>query len=191
MRLPILMLAAVLATPSVSSAQTSDGGAGAALSPSIAASVNNMHMTIRRDLIESAEAMPAAEFAFKPTAQVRSFGEILGHLAFANFYFCAMAKGEPPPSTVNYERTVTDKPGLVKALGDALNYCDGVYKETTDANASQPVKLSGPGGSGQSTRALVLIFNTTHNNEHYGNVIVYLRLKGIVPPSTARVQGKK
>ena len=191
MRLPILMLAAVLATPSVSSAQTSDGGAGAALSPSIAASVNNMHMTIRRDLIEAAEAMPAAEFAFKPTPQVRSFGEILGHVAFANFYFCAMAKGEPPPSTVNYERTVTDKPGLVKALGDALNYCDGVYKETTDANASQPVKLSGPGGSGQSTRALVLIFNTTHNNEHYGNVIVYLRLKGIVPPSTARVQGQK
>ena len=191
MRLPILMLAAVLARPSVSSAQTSDGGAGAALSPSIAASVNNMHMTIRRDLIEAAEAMPAAEFAFKPTPQVRSFGEILGHVAFANFYFCAMAKGEPPPSTVNYERTVTDKPGLVKALGDALNYCDGVYKETTDANASQPVKLSGPGGSGQSTRALVLIFNTTHNNEHYGNVIVYLRLKGIVPPSTARVQGKK
>jgi uncharacterized damage-inducible protein DinB len=190
MRLVILMLAAVLATPSAFSAQTSDGGIGAALSPSMAASLNNMHMTIRRDLIESAEAMPAADFSFKPTPQVRSFGEILGHVTFANFYFCAMAKGEPSPSTFN-ERTVTDKPGLVKALGDALNYCDGVYKETTDANANQPVKFSGPGGSGQSTRALVLMFNTTHNNEHYGNVIVYLRLKGIVPPSTARVQGKK
>src|SRR5262245_21118564 len=191
MRLPILMFAAVLAAPCVSAAQTSDGGVGAALSPSMAASVNNMHMTIRRDLIEAAEAMPAAEFAFKPTPQVRSFGEVLGHVAFANFYFCSMAKGEPPPSTVNYERTVTDKAGLVKALGDALNYCDGVYKETTDANANQQVKISGPGGSGQSTRALVLMFNTTHNNEHYGNVIVYLRLKGIVPPSTARVQSKK
>jgi len=187
----MLMLAALLAAPSASSAQTSDGGAGAALTTSMATSVYNMHMTIRRDLIEAAEAMPAAEFAFKPTTQVRSFGEIIGHVTFANFYFCAMAKGEPPPSTVNYERTVTDKPGLVKALGDALTYCDGVYKETTDANANQQVKLSGPGGSGQSTRALVLMFNTTHNNEHYGNVIVYLRLKGIVPPSTARVQGKK
>src|SRR4029453_11342881 len=65
MRLVILMLAAFLATPSAFSAQTSDGGIGAALSPSMAASLNNMHMTIRRDLIESAEAMPPAAFSFK------------------------------------------------------------------------------------------------------------------------------
>jgi DinB superfamily len=108
MRLPLLILAAVLATPSVSSAQTSDGGVGAALSPSMAASLNNMHMTIRRDLIEAAEAMPAADFAFKPTPQVRSFGEILGHVAFANFYFCAMAKGEPPrPRSITSGRSLT------------------------------------------------------------------------------------
>jgi uncharacterized damage-inducible protein DinB len=157
----------------------------------MATSVNNMHLTIRRNLIEAADAMPAADFAFKPTPQVRSFAELLGHVAFANYYFCSMAKGEPIPTTVNFERTVTDKAGMVKALGDALTYCDGVFKETTDANANQLVKIAGPGGSGQSTRALVLMFNTTHNNEHYGNVILYLRLKGIVPPSTARVQGPK
>ena len=191
MRLAIVLLAAILIAPAVSAAQTSDGGVGAALSPSTATSLNNMHMTIRRDLIESAEAMPAADFAFKPTPQIRSFAELVGHVASANNYFCSMAKGEPPPSTVNFERTVTDKAALVKALGSALSYCDTVYKETTDANANQPVKLAGPGGSGQSTRALVLMFNTTHNNEHYGNVILYLRLKGIVPPSTARVQGQK
>jgi uncharacterized damage-inducible protein DinB len=177
--------------PSVPAAQTSDGGVGAALTPSTATSINNMHMTIRRDLLESAEAMPAADYAFKPTPQIRSFAELVGHVASANNYFCSMAKGEPPPSTVNFERTVTDKAALVKALGSALSYCDAVYKETTDANANQPVKLAGPGGTGQSTRALVLMFNTTHNNEHYGNVILYLRLKGIVPPSTARVQGQK
>jgi uncharacterized damage-inducible protein DinB len=176
--------------PSVSAAQTSDGGVGAALTPSTATSVNNMHMTIRRDLIEAAEAMPAADYAFKPTPQIRSFAELVGHVASANNYFCSMAKGEPPPSSVNFERTVTDKAELVKALGSALSYCDAVYKETTDANANQPVKIAGPGGSGQSTRALVLMFNTTHNNEHYGNVILYLRLKNIVPPSTARVQGQ-
>jgi len=191
MRLAIVLLAAILIAPAVSAAQTSDGGVGAALSPSTATSLNNMHMTIRRDLIESAEAMPAADFAFKPTPQIRSFAELVGHVVGANNYFCSMAKGEPPPSTVNFERTVTDKAALVKALGSALSYCDTVYKETTDANANQPVKLAGPGGSGQSTRALVLMFNTTHNNEHYGNVILYLRLKGIVPPSTARVQGQK
>jgi uncharacterized damage-inducible protein DinB len=177
--------------PAVSAAQTSDGGAGAALSPSTATSVNNMHLTIRRNLIEAAEAMPAGEYAFTPTADVRSFAQLLGHVAAANFFFCSMAKGEASPSGVNIERTVTDKPGMVKALGDALNYCDGVYAETTDVNANQMVKVSGPGGGTQSSRALVLMFNTTHNNEHYGNAILYLRLKGIVPPSTARVQGRK
>jgi uncharacterized damage-inducible protein DinB len=190
MRLTIVLLAAVLAAPSLSSAQTSDGGVGAALSPSMATSINNMHMTIRRDLLESAEAMPAADFAFKPTPQVRSFAELVGHVASANNYFCSMAKGEPPPSTANFERTMTDKAELVKALGSSLSYCDAAYKETTDANANQPVKIAGPGGAGQSTRAQVLMFNTTHNNEHYGNIIVYLRLKNIVPPSTARVQGQ-
>ena len=187
----IVILFAVLLIPSAALAQTSDAGVGAALTPSMATSVNNMHMSIRRNLIEAADAMPATDYSFKPTPQVRSFAELIGHVAFANFYICSMAKGEPMPTMVNFERTITDKPGAVKALGDALNYCDGTHKETTDANANQPVKVSGPGGQGQSTRALVLMFNVTHNNEHYGNVVLYLRLKGIVPPSTARAQGQK
>lgn len=187
----LLLLMTVLATPAALAAQTSDGGAGAALTPSMATSVNNMHMTIRRNLIEAAQAMPPAEYAFKPTPQVRSFAELLGHVAMANYFFCSMAKGEASPSKANIERTISDKEGMTKALGDSLTYCDTVYKETTDANANQMVKIAGPGGATQSTRAQVLMFNTTHNNEHYGNVILYLRLKNIVPPSTARVQSKK
>ncbi len=191
MRHAMLVLVAVLTASSAAFGQTSDAGVGAALSPSTAVSVNNMHTTIRRNLIEAAEAMPAADYAFKPTPQVRSFAQLIAHVAMANYFFCSTAKGEPIPIMVNLEQTVTDKPGAVKALGDALSYCDAAYKETTDANANQQVKVSGPGGNTQTTRALVLMFNTTHNNEHYGNVVLYLRLKGIVPPSTARVQGQK
>ena len=187
----IVLLMMVLMTPSALAAQTSDGGAGAALSPSMATSVNNMHMTIRRNLIEAAAAMPAAEYAFKPTPQVRSFAQLLGHVAMANYFFCSMARGEASPSKVNIEQTISDKEGMTKALGDSLNYCDTVYKETTDANANQMVKVPGPGGATQTSRAQVLMFNTTHNNEHYGNVILYLRLKNIVPPSTARAQTQK
>ena len=191
MRTALLVLVGVVFAPPMSTAQTSDAGPGAQLMPSTAATANNMHMTIRRNLIEAAEAMPAADYSFKPTPQVRSFAELIGHVAFGNFFICSMAKGEPMPTMVNFERTVTDKPGAVKALGDALAYCDAAFKETTDANANQQVKVSGPGGQSQSTRALALIYNTTHNNEHYGNVVLYLRLKGIVPPSTARAQGQK
>jgi uncharacterized damage-inducible protein DinB len=174
-----------------SAAQTSDGGADQALSMSMAGSAKAMHAIIRRDLAEAADAMPADEYAFKPTPQVRSFGELIGHVANANFYFCSQAKGEKSPATQNYERGA-DKAAIAKGLKDSLAYCDEVFASTTDANFSQPVKVAGPGGSGTATtRGLVLMFNTTHQNEHYGNVIVYMRLKGHVPPSTARVQQKK
>jgi uncharacterized damage-inducible protein DinB len=180
-----MLAISVLAAPATVFAQTSDGGYWIALSPSMAASVRNMHDTIRRNLFEAAESMPPADYAFKPTPDVRSFGEVIGHVINANFLFCSQARGEASPSTTNHERT-TDKAALVKALGDALRYCDEVYAATTDTNATQVVKLTGPGAGGQSTRGLVLMFNTTHNNEHYGNIVLYLRLKGLVPPSTAR-----
>jgi uncharacterized damage-inducible protein DinB len=171
-------------------AQTTDGGFAEALSPSMAAVAKAMHVTIRRNLAEAAEVMPASDYAFEPTPPVRSFAELIGHIVNANFFFCSMAKGEAPPSTANYERT-SDKASLVKALAESLAYCDGAYTATTDANFGQLVKIAGPSGGSQASRGSVLVFNTTHNNEHYGNIVVYLRLKGHVPPSTARTQPPK
>jgi uncharacterized damage-inducible protein DinB len=85
---------------------------------------------------------------------------------------------------------MADKAVLVKALNEALAYCDETYSGTTDANFNTLVTIAGP-NKNQAGRGSVLIFNTTHNNEHYGNLIVYMRLKGHVPPSTARAQQKK
>jgi uncharacterized damage-inducible protein DinB len=170
-------------------AQTSDGNFTDALSPSLAASAKAMHATIRRNLAEAAESMPAEEYAFKPSPQVRSFGELVGHVANANFFFCSQAKGERMPSATNFEKAA-DKTTIVKGLNDSLAYCDGAYAGTTDANFMQMIKLLGPGDH-ETSRGAVLMFNTTHNNEHYGNVVVYMRLKGHVPPSTARVPAAK
>jgi uncharacterized damage-inducible protein DinB len=180
----ILMCLAGASTPAI--AQTSDGGFDAELSTSLAASSKAMHATIRRNLAEAAENMPAEDYAFKPTPQVRSFGELIGHVANANNFFCSQANAARSPSAVNFEKE-TDKAALVKALRDSLAYCDGVYNATTDANFSQPVSIAGGRGPGTPTlRGAILGFNTAHNNEHYGNIIVYMRLKGRVPPSTAR-----
>jgi len=174
-------------------AQTSDGGFDKALSPSLAATAKAMHATIRRDIAESAETMPDEDFGFKPTPDVRSFAQLVGHVINANFFFCSQAKGAAMPTTTNFER-VADKAALIKGLADALAYCDAVYESTTDADFNQAVTLSGfPGMNPKTTttRGAVLMFNTTHNNEHYGNIVVYLRLKGKVPPSTARAQAPK
>jgi len=186
----VLVLSLCLACASLpAAAQTTDAGYADALSPSMAAVVKSMHSTIRRNLAEAAN-VPAEEYAFRPTPQVRSFGELVGHIANANFFFCSQAKGERSPSTINYEKA-TDKAVLVTALNDSLAYCDDAYATTTDSNFHQLVKVAGPDGGRQTARGAMLMFNTTHNNEHYGNIVVYMRLKGHVPPSTARTQQPK
>jgi uncharacterized damage-inducible protein DinB len=169
-------------------AQTTDAGFWEALSPSMATMTKTMHGTIRRNLAESAEAMTVDDYGFKPTPQVRSFSELIGHVIFANYLMCSQATGDKSPATTNFAN-VTDRAVLIKGLNDALAYCDAAYAATTDANFAQPVKVAGPGNRlTDATRGSVLSFNVTHNNEHYGNIVLYMRLRNRVPPSTARVQ---
>ncbi len=170
-------------------AQTTDAGYWDALTPSMASVAKSMHASVRRNLAEAAAAMPDAEYSFKPTPQVRSFGEVIGHVINANFFFCAQAKGEKSPSAQNYEK-VAAKAALVKGLDEALAYCDAVYNGTTDANFQTLMKVASP-STNQTPRGMILMFNTAHNQEHYGNLVVYMRLKGHVPPSTARAEAKK
>jgi uncharacterized damage-inducible protein DinB len=192
--LRLLMLAFVFAyvTLPEASAQATDAGYPDELSPSLAGSAKAMHAMIRRDLAEAAENMPADEYSFRPTSQVRTFGQIIGHVVDANFFFCSQAAGEKSPATADYDQ-ITDKAALVKALNDSLVYCDRVYAATTDANFTKPVQIANVGGTGSTNtvRGAMLMYNITHNNEHYGNLAVYMRLKGHTPPSTARVQRRK
>lgn len=192
--LRLLMLAFVFAyvTLPAASAQTTDAGFADELSPSLVNGVKAMHAAIRRNLAEAAENMPADEYGFRPTPQVRTFAQLIGHLAKANFYFCAEVAGEKSPATADYEQ-ITNKAVLVKALNDSLVYCDRVYAATTDANFIQPMQIANVIGTGSTNtvRGAVLIYNIAHNNEHYGNLTVYMRLKGHVPPSTARAQQSK
>jgi uncharacterized damage-inducible protein DinB len=186
------LMAAVLLLAAVglpASAQTTDAGYWDALTPSMASVAKTMHASVRRNLAEAAAAMPDAEYGFKPTPEVRSFGQVIGHVINANFFFCSQARGEKSPATQDYEK-VADKATLVKALNDALAYCDGAYNDTTDSTFQTLVKVAAPSKE-QTPRGMVLMFNTTHNEEHYGNLVVYMRLKGHVPPSTARAAANK
>ena len=186
-----LMAALLCVCVSVSPlAQTTDGGYVAALSTSMASVAKSMHVTIRENLTAAAAEMPAEEYAFKPTPDVRSFGALIGHVANSNFFFGSQAKGESSPATANFEAVGT-KEALVKALNESLAYRDAIYTSTTDANFNQPVMMLLSDAGRQTVRGAMLMFNTTHNNEHYGNIVVYLRLKGKVPPSTARSQAPK
>jgi uncharacterized damage-inducible protein DinB len=189
LRLLIAVLVFAYVILPAASAQTTDSGYPDELSPSLASSAKAMHAMIHRDIKEAAENMPADEYAFRPTPQVRTFGQIIGHLVDANFFFCSQVAGEKSPATADYEQ-ITDKVALVKALNDSLVYCDRVYAATTDATFIQPMQIAHVVGTGSTNtlRGAVLMYNIAHNNEHYGNLAVYMRLKGHVPPSTARAQ---
>lgn len=185
-RFALAGLVLVCATPSY--AQTTGAGYADALSPSLVSVANAMHATIRRNLADAAESMPEAEYEFRPTPQIRTFGQLVGHVINANNFFCSQAAGASTPAT-DYE-LVSGKAALVKALNESLDRCDRAYSSTTDANFNQPVMMAAGVGMApaKTVRGAVLVFNVAHNNEHYGNVMVYMRLKGHVPPSTANAQ---
>src|SRR5207245_673646 len=130
-------------------------------------------------LVSSAEKMPEENYNFKPTDAVRSYGQIVGHLADAQYNFCSMALGETNPG-LKIEETKTTKADLVAALKGALAYCDKAYDGATDASGAQMVKLFGM----DMPKFGVLNINNAHDMEHYGNLVTYMRLKNIVPPTS-------
>jgi uncharacterized damage-inducible protein DinB len=135
---------------------------------------------IAKIVAASAEAMPEAGYSFKPSADVRTFGELIGHLAEEHYMICAGAKGEKNPKDgVAFEKIAT-KAELVKAITESIAYCNAVYVSTKDeAKTLQPAAPNR-----RDTPFNSLLLNVTHDSEHYGNLVTYLRMKGIVPPSS-------
>ena len=125
--------------------------------------------------------MPEEHYAFKPTPDVRSFGELLGHIANAQYQFCAPVKKAANPNQDNIEKTATTKAALTAALTEAFAFCDPLY-DLPDSGLTEMVKM----GQREAAAGYGLTFNVAHNFEHYGNIVTYMRLKGLVPPSSQR-----
>ena len=130
-------------------------------------------------MLASAEKMPEESYSFKPTDSIRSYGQLVGHLADAQYLFCSIALGEKNPG-LKIEQTKTSKADLIAARREAEAYCDKAYDTMTDASGAQMVKLFG----NDAPKLDVLVVNNMHNMEHYGNMVTYMRLKGIVPPTS-------
>jgi uncharacterized damage-inducible protein DinB len=144
----------------------------------------NGYNSQKMNLTQSADKVSEADYAFQPTKDVRTFGQLLAHVANSQFSLCSGAKGEPNPNKDDFEKTATTKAAIVKALADSFAWCDTVYLTLTDAKALELVKA----GQNEVPRAGRLISNIAHDNEHYGNLVTYMRIKGYVPPSTERAQ---
>jgi uncharacterized damage-inducible protein DinB len=166
----LLLLLALVPAPALA-----QGGANANTAVGSVASTYRQAVAY---ITAAAEQMPEADFAFKPTPDVRSFGQLVGHVANAHFMICAAALGETSPATQNYEQ-VTDKAAIIEGLRASSAVCDRAYA-MSDEMSMQVVGLFGQ----ERTRLSVLVLNAAHDFEHYGYLVTYLRLKGMVPPSS-------
>lgn len=148
----------------------------------------------RSTIVRTAEKMPEENYSMRPGTQteVRTFGQQVTHVATFNFLWCSQSKGEKNPSPGNLDK-LTSKAEILKVLNDAFTYCDGAYSALTDASGAQMIDITQE--SGRQTRSLrfgLLTLNYAHNNEIYGSMVAYLRMKDIVPPaSEPRPQQKK
>jgi uncharacterized damage-inducible protein DinB len=144
----------------------------------LSAETKALYGMTKANILKSAQKMPEKNFGFKPAESVRSFAGVVGHIADAQYLFCGAVKGES--KQMNIEKTQTTQEGLVAALKDAFAYCDAVYDSMADSAAADKIKFFGS----QRTKLETLNFNIAHNFEHYGNLVTYMRIKGVVPPSS-------
>lgn len=141
--------------------------------------LKQMYTGVKNYHIAMAEKMPEEHYAFKATPDIRTFGQLVAHVADAQARNCSAVIGEP--QQVN-AASKTSKADLVAALKESFVICDAAHDKLTDATAAQMVKT----GRGERSKLGVLAGNVSHSNEEYGYMAVYLRLKGIVPPSSEK-----
>lgn len=152
----------------------------AGTSNAVTMSMKTLHDITERNIIQAAEMLGDDMYKYQPTEEVRTAGQILAHIAGAQFLFCSAAAGDDNPSGENFEETATTKAEVIAALRSGFDYCRSVYDGMADEAGAEIVNLFGM----QMARSAVLAFNSAHNYEHYGNLVTYMRINGIIPPSS-------
>jgi uncharacterized damage-inducible protein DinB len=149
--------------------------------------VQGRYQAMKMNLLDTAEMMSEENYAYKLTPPQRALGEWLEHTAMSSYGSCATIKGEPTPEIAKTLHGLKSKAAIQKALQDAFAYCDSAMQGLTDQKALAPVTVAGK----EVVPVTGMIGLITMMNEHYGNLVGYIRSKGMVPPSTARMQKKK
>jgi hypothetical protein len=127
--------------------------------------------------------MPDEHYGFKPTSEIKPFGQLVAHTALAQFRTCAMLKGEPSPRKDEKEETTRSRTEAIALLKASAEYCDPQMNALTDTSMTELAKIN----QNQAAKGLLPISLVAHGMEMYGTMAVYLRLKGIVPPTTERM----
>ena len=153
--------------------------AAAAQAPSPTGEARALWKSVIGNVNQAAEELPEALYAYRPTPDVRSFGELFAHIAGSQKMYCAMALGDKVPGEADVEKSAKTKAAIVAALKESNTYCERAYA-LRDDDVKAPVDIFGT----QHPRFYALIANASHDGEHYGNIVTYMRLNKLVPPSS-------
>lgn len=151
-------------------------------STAVTASIKVPYDMAKANILKSLEQLPEARLSFQPTKEVRTFRQLFGHVADSSYFFCSLALGEKAPAS-SVEKDAKTKADLQKGLTDGFAYCDRAFAALNDQTGAAEVIVEAIGNL-KTTKLGVLSFNAAHDYEHYGNLVTYLRLNKMVPPSS-------
>jgi uncharacterized damage-inducible protein DinB len=154
--------------------------AQAPASTAVTESLKGPYGTVKGYVTRAAEQVPEALYAYKPTPDVRSLGQLFAHVADANQMFCSAVLGQPAPGG-SAEKTATAKGAIQKALAESFAVCDRAFASVNDSTGAAGLTIL---NGMKSTKLGVLSLTTSHQFEHYGNIVTYMRLNKMVPPSS-------
>jgi len=142
---------------------------------------------IERNLIEAAEKMPDADYSFKPTPDMRPFSQLVSHVALSQFFSCSRMKGQDNPHKDDKEENIKTKSDAVALLKASTALCDDAFSGINEQNFTEILVTP----QVDVAKGLIVASTNSHGNEMYGTMAVYLRLKGLVPPTTERAEAAK
>ena len=174
-RILLAVVALNLTSASLVNAQISPNLPNPAGSPNpLTTTLSIFRSNMQDKIMKAADAMPESKYSYRPTKDVRSFGEIVTHVADISYYLCSNAKGEAPPATATAKGSKTE---IVAYLKGAFRLCDGVYSGFTDAHLNDPADFWGF----KTNKMFILTQAGNHDALHYGNLVTYMRLNGLEP----------
>src|SRR5438067_733114 len=184
---------AVAAATATAAAPQSSASGTPSTPPIIASAIDREISIVAKELVEAAEAMPEDKFDFSPEKLnisgsdykgVRTFGQQLKHVAASNYLIWSPITGEKPPDTVNDGKgpdSMTTKADIMKYLKDSFTFGHKAVATLNSSNLVQPITS----GSGKpTTRLFLATFAPAHCFDHYGQIVEYLRMNGIIPPAS-------
>ena len=150
--------------------------------PGPAGEVQRSYAAQKDNLLKTAEIMPADLYQYKPTPEVRTFARVVNHVTEAQARSCGVANGTAPADMVKTPSDTADKDAIIAGLKVSFAECDKAFAATTDANFTEMFTV----GQGKRSRAGLMWGTVSHDNEQYSTLAMYLRLKGLVPPSSEK-----